>query len=201
MEANISKHAELYLSQKDKTGREIVKDSEDRNEKLFQNLVKYAKRQGKAPHELIGIWGVRGSMDDMNEQERRAWYEDTVKNADSLRPDLKKNPKEKMEYFFSLAKGTLEDEALRLYEAHGEGFLMAWQAAEYVAPIYFRRGNPTAAWAAIESNLKNWWPVDHAQVTPLVLLTNEHLETLMTPERCQLVLSTPRGPEGAKAGK
>jgi len=40
------------------------------------------------------------------------------------------------------------------------------------------------AWVAIESNLKHWWPVDHAQVTPLVLLTDEHLETVMTPERC-----------------
>jgi hypothetical protein len=35
----------------------------------------------------------------------------------------------------------------------------------------------------------------------LVLLTDENLDTLMTPERCQLVLSTPRGPEGAKAVK
>lgn len=115
--------------------------------------------------------------------------------------DLKKNPQAKVEYFFSLAKGGLEDEALRLYEAHGEHFVMAWQAAEYVAPVYVRRGNPEAAWAAIEANLKNWWPVDQAQVAPVVLLINEYLETLMTPERCQLVLSTPRGPEGAKAGK
>ena len=72
---------------------------------------------------------------------------------------------------------------------------------EVVEAIYVRRGSPGLAWAAIESNLKHWWPVDHAQVTPLVLLTNEYLETLMTPERCQVVLSTPRGPEGAKAGK
>ena len=70
---------------------------------------------------------------------------------------------------------------------------MAWQAAEYVAPIYVRRGNRTAAWAAIKANLKNWWPVDPAQVTPLALLTNEYLETLMTPERRRFVLSKRRG--------
>ncbi len=139
-------------------------------------------------------------MDHMSEQERKAWYDNAVKNTDSLRPDLKKDSQAKIEHFFSLAQGVLEDEALKLYEAHGKTFGMAWQAAEYVAPIYVRRGNPDTAWAAIESNLTHWWPVDHAQVAPLVLLTNEYLEVLMTPERCQLVLSTPRGPEGAKVG-
>jgi hypothetical protein len=137
----------------------------------------------------------------MNQQQRRAWYENAINNVDSLRPDLRANPSAKMEHFFSLAKGVLEEEALRLYEAHGKSFGMAWQAVEYVAPIYVHRGNPNAAWAAIESNLNHWWPVDHAQVAPLVLLKNEYLETLMTPERCRQVLSTPRGPEGAKLGK
>ena len=93
----------------------------------------------------------------------------------------------------------MEDEALKLYKAHGATFLMAWKAAEYVASVYVRSGNPTAAWAAIEQNLGKWWPVDHAQVAPVILLTNEYLKTLMSPERCQIVLSTPRGPEGAKA--
>ena len=78
---------------------------------------------------------------------------------------------------------------------------MPWQAAEYVGSVYVRRGNPEAAWAAIEANLKHWWPVDHAQVAPLGVLTNGYLEKLMTPERCRLVLSTPRGPEGAKMGR
>ena len=137
----------------------------------------------------------------MNEQERKAWYENAVKNVDSLRPDLKKNPQAKAEHFFSLAKGVLEDQALKLYESHGANFVMAWDAAEHVARINVRRGNPDAAWDAIQSNLSKWWPVDHAQVIPIVLLTDDHLNLLMTTKRCQLVLSTPRGPEGAKKGK
>jgi hypothetical protein len=199
--ANAKRYADLYGKEKDKGHREILKNSEERNEKLFRNLIQYAGRKGERPHELLAIFGVRDCMADMSEQERRAWYDNAVKNADSLRPDLKKNPAAKMEHFFSLAKGVLEDEALKLYEAHGKSFVMAWQAAEYVGPVYVRRGNPGAAWAVIEANLKHWWPVDHAQVTPLVLLTNEYLETLMMPERCRLVLSTPRGPEGAKGGR
>jgi hypothetical protein len=199
--ANASRFAEMRRDVKDKVNRDILQNSERRNEKVFRNLIQYALRQGKPPHELLAIFGVRGWMEDMNEQERRAWYDNAVKNAESLRPDLKKNPQAKMEHFFSLAKGVLEDEAVSLYEAHGKSFGMAWQAAEYVAAIYVRRGRSETAWAVIEPNLEYWWPVDHAQVTPLVLLTNEHLQTLMTPERCRLVLSTPRGPEGSKAGK
>ena len=199
--ANATRHAELYRGQKDRTGRNIINNSEQRYEKIFRNLIQYAERNGKPPHELLAIFGVRGCMDDMTEQERRAWYDNAVKNAESLRPDLKKNPQAKMEHFFSLAKGVLEEEALKLYEAHGKTFGMAWLATEYVAPIYVRRENPDAAWAAIESNLKHWWPVGHSQVAPVILLTDEHLLKLMTSERCQFVLSTPRGPEGAKEGK
>lgn len=199
--ANALRFEKLRRETKDKIQKGIYDQGEDRNEKIFRNLIQYSKRQGKQPHELLAIFGVRGCMDDMNEQERRAWYENATKNVDSIRPDLKKNPSAKMEHFFSLAKGVLEDEALKLYEAHGKNFGMAWQAAEYIAPIYVRRGNPDAAWRVIESKLKHWWPVDNAQVAPLVLLTNEHLEYLMTPEHCQLVLSTPRGPEGANAAK
>ena len=55
---------------------------------------------------------------------------------------------------------------------------------------------PDLRWTAIESNLKKWRSVDHVQVRPIVLLTDEHKDTLMIPERCKLVLSTARGPEG-----
>ena len=198
--ANSSRLAKSIDEAKDKISRDGLKNFADRNEKVFRNLIAYAQRNGKAPHELLAIFGVRTWMDDMNAQQRKDYYEDAVKNAETLRPDLKRNPQAKWEHFFALAQGMLEDEALKLYEAHGQTFVMRWQAAEYVAPIYVRQGNEPAAWAAITASLAHWLPVDHAQVAPLVLLTSEHLETIMTPERCALVLSTPRGPDGAKAG-
>jgi hypothetical protein len=173
----------------------------DSRNKQLRNLIEYARRGGAPPHELLAIFGVHDPMAAMSQSEREGWYQNAVANVDKLRPDLKKNPKEKAEYFFSLAKGALEEEALRLYEAHGGEFLMKWQAAEYVAPIYIRRGKPEAAWAVIADNLRHWWPVDQAQVTPIVLLTDQYLDQLMTPERCQIVLSTPRGPEGAKKAR
>ncbi|HTV39420.1 MAG TPA: SMI1/KNR4 family protein [Candidatus Sulfotelmatobacter sp.] len=199
-QANASRFCELSRQAKDKVGRNHLVKAASRYERIFRNLIGYAERNGKPPHELIAIFGIRTWRDDMDAQKLRAWYEEAVKNAEVLRPDLKRNPLAKWEHFFSLAQGVAEDEALKLYEAHGQNFEMRWQAAEYVAPIYVRLRNESAAWAAIAANLKHWWPVDNAQVTPLALLTNEHLETIMTPERCALVLSTPRGPEGAKAG-
>lgn len=198
--ANASRFAELRKTQNDERRERVITNQEVRNEKIFRNLIDYAKRQGEPPHELLAIFGVRGCMDEMNEQERRAWYDNAVKSAESL-SQLKMNVPARMEHFFSLAKGILEDEALRLFEMHGKSFVMAWQAAEYVAPIYVHRGNAEAAWTAIESNLNKWWPVGHSQVAPVVLLTNEYLETLMTPERCEVVLSTPRGPEAANGNK
>jgi hypothetical protein len=196
--ANARRCAEQFRNEKDKVGRDIIRNAEERDEKLFRNLIQYAARQGKPPHELLAIFGVSHWTDERNEQERNTWYENAVNNVDSVRPDLKKNPQAKMEHFFSLAKGVLEDEALRLYEAHGKTFAMEWQAAEYVAPIYVQRDERQAAWSVIEANVKHWWPVDHSQVAPLVLLTNEHLHELMTPDRCHFVLRTPRGPEGVK---
>jgi hypothetical protein len=201
VKANADRFAGLRRNAKDKIKRDIYDNSERRNNRILENLIDYAKRQGKPPHELLAIFGIRGCMDDMNAEQRKAWYDNAVKNAETLRPDLKKNPQAKWEYFFSLSQDVSENQAVSLYEEHGKTFGMAWQAAEYVAPIYVRRGNLAAAWRTVETNLKNWWPVDHAQVAPLVLLTNEHLETLMSPERCLQVLSTPRGPEGAQAAQ
>lgn len=170
-----------------------------RHENAFQNLRQFAGRQGALPYELLTH--APSALDRMNLQERRAWYTNAVENVDTIRPDLKRNPQAKIEHFFSLAKGILDDEALKLYEEHGHNFSMAWQAAEHVARLYVQRGNPDAAWTAVSSNLSKWWPVDNAQVTPLILLVDEHLSTLMTEERCQFVLSTPRGPEAVKPNK
>jgi len=170
-----------------------------RNDKVLRNLIEYANRRGNPPHELLAIFGVWDCMAGMTKQEREAWYQNAVKNVDSIRPDLKKNPQAKAEYFFSLATEVSENEALKLYEAHGTTFHMAWQAAEYIAGVYVRRGNPAAAWGAIEINLSKWWPVDKAQVAPVKLLIDEHLAKLITDDRCRFVLSTPRGPEAAKA--
>jgi hypothetical protein len=49
------------------------------------------------------------------------------------------------------------------------------------------------AWGVIVERLDYWWPVEETQIAPVELLTDEVLAALMTPERCEYVLSTPRG--------
>jgi hypothetical protein len=178
-------------------------------DKIFLNLVEYAKRQGKPPHELIGIFPVPDHLKylikttNLTQEQREKKYQDAVKTANTspfLKPHLK-TAHAKAEHVFSLIKDVWEDKALELYEEHGANFLMAWEAALYVARVHARRGNPDAAWTVIEANLSKWWPVAIVQVAPIILLTDEHLNVLMTPDRCQLVLSTPRGPEALKNDK
>lgn len=140
---------------------------------------------------------------NLSQEQREKKYQDAVKTANTspfLKPHLKK-AYAKAEHVFSVIKDVWEDKALELYEEHGANFLMAWEAALYVARAYVRRGNPDAAWTVIEANLSKWWPVAIVQVAPIILLTDEHLNVLMTPERCQVVLSTPRGPEAMKNDK
>ncbi|HUR44341.1 MAG TPA: SMI1/KNR4 family protein [Candidatus Saccharimonadales bacterium] len=189
--ANARRCATLCREQKENA--ELLKTELQRKVQIFRNLIIYAQRGGTEPHYLLPTVDAPNPFAGMSPKERKAWYKAGVKNVDSARPDLKKNPAGKKEYFFSLAKGVLEDEALKLYEAHGRNFLMRWQAAEYVAPIYARRGKKAVAWQAIQRNLKHWWPVDHAQIAPLALLLDDDLQQLMTPKRCKEVLATPRG--------
>jgi hypothetical protein len=185
-------------------GKELEK-ARDYYEKIFFNLIDYAKRQGKPPHELIAIFPVPNHLKylieakNISSEQREVRYQKAVKIADAI--SYLKTPSQKAEHVFALIKDVWEDKALELYEAHGTNFLMAWEAALYVACAYIRRGNTHAAWIVIATNLSKWWPVAIVQIAPVILLTDEHLKTLMTPERCQLVLSTPRGPEALKKDK
>ena len=189
--ANARQCARACRENKEKA--EALRAELERKVQIFRNVIIYAQRGGTEPHYLLPKVDVPNPGAAMSLKERKAWFKDAVKNVDSMRPDLKKNPAGKKEYFFSLAKGILEDQALKLYEAHGRNFLMRWQAAEYVAPIYARRGKKALAWQAIQRNLKHWWPVDHAQIAPVSLLIDDDLRELMTSKRCRIVLSTPRG--------
>lgn len=67
-----------------------------------------------------------------------------------------------------------------------------FDAAVSAACALVRQGDPAAAWAALESKLHAWWPVDKSQVAPVVLLVHPLLAPLMTAERCAHVLATAR---------
>jgi hypothetical protein len=181
----------------------------DRYEKIFLNLIEYAKREGGPPHELIAIFPVPDHLKylitakNISQPERETTYQNAIAlvSTNSFLKTHLKTAHTKAEHIFSVIKDVWEEKALELYDEHGAHFLMDWDAALYVSRAYVRRGNPDAAWSVIQSRLSKWWPAAIVQVTPIILLTDEHLNALMTPARCQLVLSIPRGPEALKKDK
>jgi hypothetical protein len=197
---------------KSNASRNSEKKSEqvhNRYEKIFLNLIEYAKREGRPPHELIAIFPVPDYLkrllnpEILTQKEREARYQEAIETINTnppLKPHLK-TAHAKAEHLFSLIKDVWEEKALEIYDEYGAQFLMGWDAALYVSRAHARRGNLDAAWTAIESRLGKWWPVAIVQVAPIILLTDEHLNAFMTPERCRLVLSVPRGPEALKKDK
>lgn len=106
-------------------------------------------------------------------------------NADGLRAHL-----------FALARNNhIETEIHRLWSELGEG--RTFEQALVVARWLAFRERRDEAWRVIEPMVPRWWPVLSAQLAPVELLYDPLLSTVMTAERCALVLATPRGPEAA----
>jgi hypothetical protein len=169
--------------------------------RILDHLRAYAHRRGTPPHELIAIfqppaWSVllRRAVAPESPRTREVAYRDAVENVFRYRPDLRDDPDALAMHHFALAQTFDQDDvALRLYDAHGE--VLSFDNAVHVARVRARRGEHGRAWEILRAKVSRWWPVDAAQVAPVVLLTDEHLRLLMSRERCELVLASARGPE------
>jgi hypothetical protein len=151
-------------------------------------------RFGAAKGQVSDGWRP-GRCDDRPEQERRAKYDAGIAK---LSKDKKrfKTPQARHNHYVSMAKnGTLYDAAVSLYDEGGLPEL--FDAVVFVASGLARAGRPDEAWAAIRSRLGTWWPVAFTQIAPVELLADDALRPLMTPERYDEVLRTPRGPQAA----
>ncbi len=159
-----------------------------RHEVILTGLAAYCARRGAPPHELVSLW--QSASQEQTPPERRKSYEDARDNVFTHRPKLKDKPEHLARHLFSLAVSFEQpDEIARIYPLHEElrDFADACEVAQVVAPTDAQR-----AWAALEKKLSSWYPVDLAQVAPVVLLTEPTLRPLLGPERCALVLRTPR---------
>ena len=59
-----------------------------------------------------------------------------------------------------------------------------------VAKLLVKSGKDLLAWKVISNKLKTWQPYEYHEVEPIGLLNDDVLFTLMTPQRCDVVLST-----------
>jgi hypothetical protein len=131
--------------------------------------------------------------------ERRATYEDAAREAASGKR-FQGKPDALAAHCFALAETYgVEDALIARWEPP-----LPWASLQHAVPVaraLVRRERPAEAWAVLESKLPAWFPVDAAQVAPVELLVDPLLSGLMTSERCEQVLRTPRAPEAAHAAR
>lgn len=161
---------------------------------ILDGLKNYALRSGEAPHELIRVFGVKFGF---TQADQDAAYEKAVHKATHDNKDLRDNPAKLKAYLFGIAINSNQtDDVVRMYES---GDMPAnFDYAVKVARIFVGRAETERAWQVLWDHMSLWWPVDKAQVAPVVLLTDGELFPLMSRERCEQVLTLPRGPEAQK---
>jgi len=164
------------------------RDGDQVRETVFGNLVKYARREGAAPHELVMLFG-----DNDQPPRTRAQYDVAVEKS----RQNKRKPDDLARHQFALAVVYQQpDEIVRLFDANEK--LMSFANAVDAARVLVDRHQPDRAFTILAERLGQWFPVEQVQVAPVVLLVDERLGTLMNPKRCAAVLSTPRGPEATQ---
>lgn len=141
---------------------------------ILGRLAEYADRQGRPLHELIRVFSAPTAPDEAG-----------------LLAALDKNRGKPASRLLSLAIAfRVDTEAIRLYPEAGN---LAFDDAVFVAQALVRSGERGRAWEVVESRLTGWSPVDAAQVAPVVLLVDEELSQIVTPDRAAQIIRTPRG--------
>ena len=126
-------------------------------------------------------------------EENRAAFEKAVAEATGGKRFAGK-PEQLAQHCFGLAMLLrVDDELIARYQPASP--MVTFDHVEHVARAHVRRGDPEEAWSTLEAQLGRWTPMDFSQVAPVALLVDVLLAPLMTHERCERVLKTPRGPE------
>lgn len=134
-----------------------------------------------------------GRYDDRPEAERTAKYEASIAKLVKSKKKFK-TPQARRNHYIAIAENCLlYGVALSLYDEGGLPEL--FDSVVFVASALSRAGRGEEAWAAVRSKLGVWWPFEDTQIAPIELLADDAMRPLMTAERCDEVLRTPRGPQ------
>ena len=152
---------------------------------ILDRLADYARSQGAPPHELVQIFSAGPAASPPNE----AAYRDALASGKS------KPPARQLALAIAFA---VDAEAIRLFPSVPDA---DFDQAAFVARALIRQGEPEKAWEAVAGSLPRWFPVDAAQVAPVVLLTDELLRQITTPERADFVARSPRAVPVKRGGK
>lgn len=120
-------------------------------------------------------------------------FAEVVREAPSTKR-FRGKPVELAAHLFAVAVAlNVEDEIVARWDPNNPGMLFGH--ATSVARVYAKRGELERAWSILEGHVRHWWAVDHAQVAPVELLIDPVLAPLVTTERAEQILRTPRGAE------
>src|SRR5262245_59786939 len=159
---------------------------EDADEALVgsvRDLARFAARNGK------GTYGPKGDP----EARRKKEFEEALKE---YRAKKFKRPEDRVTHFFGLAMVyEYYPGAVALYDQERDRPYI-FDGVAVAASALARDGRADEAWRAIRSKVNLWEPVEVTQIAPVVLVTDEALQELMTPARGMEILRTPRGSEG-----
>lgn len=99
---------------------------------------------------------------------------------------------EKAEYilYFLHQDGKTKD-FLKLYEKYGEK--LDYEHHDRAAKEYLAVGDIKKAQQALITYAKCWWPVEHMQVEPVILMKQNELLPALTKETCLKIIETPKG--------
>ncbi len=161
----------------------------------LDQLIDFAKSKGKSAY----VWDW-GNFSELDENERTAKVDGVIadKLAQSKKKKLFDDDADRRQHFFALAsRYGAHRTAVRLFDEEGVEDLITFDPIAFAASALARAGRAEDAWRVTERAVRIWWPVDVAQVAPVALLTDEGLRPLLTPERREWVLRTPRGPAAA----
>lgn len=152
-----------------------------------RRLGKFAARKGEGAHFALE------EPDDTLAQ-RKARFEGALAKLARAPKKRFKTPADRLDHLFGLASVlSYHEGALQVFDQEG-ALPNIFDNVAFAASALARAGRADEAWNAIRTRLPLWWPVEATQIAPVVLLADEALSTLMTPERCEEVLRCPRGP-------
>ncbi len=124
------------------------------------------------------------------EPPERARFDEAVREAPAGKR-FKGKPLELARHCFALAVVFhVDDEIIARWDPE-HPYLHFDQAVDTARALVHKK-QPKRAWEVLESRLSRWYPVDAAQVLPVVLITDALLAPLMTRDRAELVMRTPR---------
>lgn len=154
----------------------------------------------KGLDEMAVAVGLKEKASEVEEQETKLTKEEKIKKYEEHMkktvddPVLGKDPKHVAKMRFLTAKlYNYEEEMVCVYLEHDDAWgkqQIDFDDVMLVAKLLAKDGKDSLAWEVISKKLKTWQPYESHEVEPISLLNDNILFGLMTPQRCQVVLST-----------